>query len=294
MTSDIRDRLTWLEKVIGEPLEEDFTDLVVLTANNKDRIKTLQQEHQELLINLESRLSNIEAMHISNVEDTAEKRALNNNPSSCGEGQMSRIKVPEPKHFQGSRNAKELKNFLWDIEQCFKAAKISSKEQVNITSMYLGRDAKLWWRTRLMDDLSAGKPKIETWESLKKELKDQFLPCNTSWLARENLKKLKQTGSVRDYVKEFSSLMLDIQNVLEEDKLFNFMSGLQSWAQTELRRQGVKDIPMAMAAAEALVDFRARNAPSTLEKKKSGDSKKGKSKEWKRAGDWKKKEGEST
>ncbi|KAK0596346.1 hypothetical protein LWI29_014804 [Acer saccharum] len=95
--------------------------------------------------------------------------------------------------------------------------------------MYLGGDVKLWWRTRLMDDLSAGRPKIDKWESLKKELKDQFLPCNTSWLARENLKKLKQSGSVRDYVKDFSSLMLDIQNMLEEDKLFNFMSGLQSW-----------------------------------------------------------------
>ncbi|KAI9178183.1 hypothetical protein LWI28_023646 [Acer negundo] len=258
MTSDIRDHLTRLEKVIREPPEEDFTDLAVLAANNKDRIKTLQQRHQELLISLESQLSNIEAMHISNVEDTAEKvrepqeamaekvkelqdeivvlrRALNSNPNSGGEGQMSKIKVLEPKHFQGSRNAKELKNLLWDIEQYFKAAKIPSKEQ------------------------------IETWESLKKELKDQFLPCNTSWLTRENLKKLKQTGSVRDYVKEFSSLMLDIQNMSEEDKLFNFMSGLQCLAQTELRRQGVKDIPTTMAAA--LVDFRANNAPSTSEKK---------------------------
>ncbi|KAK0598331.1 hypothetical protein LWI29_033736 [Acer saccharum] len=49
-----------------------------------------------------------------------------------------------------------------------------------------------------------------------------------------------------------------------------------------------------MAAAEGLVDFRASNTPSTSEKKKSRDNKKGKSKEWKKAGDGKKKEGEST
>ena len=90
-----------------------------------------------------------------------------------------------------------------------------------------------------------------------KELWDQFLPCNTSWLARDSLKKLKQTGSTRKYVKQFSSLLLDISNMSEEDKLFNFLSGLQPWAQTELRRQGVKDIPSAMAAAESLVDFRS-------------------------------------
>ena len=59
---------------------------------------------------------------------------------------------------------------------------------------------------------------------------DQFLPTNIAWVAREALKRLKHTRSVREYIKEFSSLMLDINNMLEEDKLFNFMSGLQGWA----------------------------------------------------------------
>ena len=40
------------------------------------------------------------------------------------------------------------------------------------------------------------------------------------------MKKLKQDKSVRDYVKDFSFLILDIENMSEEDKQFNFMSGL--------------------------------------------------------------------
>ena len=44
---------------------------------------------------------------------------------------------------------------------------------------------------------------------------------------RDSLKKLKQTGIVREYIKIFSSLMLDIKNISKEDKLFNFMFGLQ-------------------------------------------------------------------
>ena len=51
------------------------------------------------------------------------------------------------------------------------------------------------------------------------------MPTNTAWVARDSLKKLKQTGTVREYVKTFSSLAMDIKNMLEEDKLFNFMSG---------------------------------------------------------------------
>lgn len=55
--------------------------------------------------------------------------------------------------------------------------------------------------TTMEDNASAGRPKMETLEVLKKKLKDQFLPYNTGWIARESLKKLKYTGSVRDYVK---------------------------------------------------------------------------------------------
>src|SRR5262249_7140356 len=153
------------------------------------------------------------------------------------------------------RNAKELENFLWDMEQYFKAARVPETEKVTLTTMYLAGDAKLWWRSRLDDDLSANQPGIISWESLKKELKDQFLPCNTAWVARDALKKLKHTGTIRDYVKEFSSLMLDIKNMSEEDKLFNFLSGLQPWAQVELRRQVVKDLPTTIATADSLVDY---------------------------------------
>lgn len=167
-----------------------------------------------------------------------------------------KLRVPEPLPFAGVRSAKELENFLWDMEQYFKAAHIPESEKVSITSMYLNGDAKLWWRTRLEDGANAGRPPIDVWKDLKKELRDQFLPCNTAWVARDALKKLKHTASVRDYVKQFSSLMLDIKDMSEADKLYNFMSGLQTWAQLELRRQGVKELSTAMAAADGLVDFR--------------------------------------
>ena len=52
------------------------------------------------------------------------------------------------------------------------------------------------------------------------------MPTNTAWVARDALKKLKQIATVKEYVKTFSSLMLDIRNMFEDDKLFNFMFGL--------------------------------------------------------------------
>ncbi|KAK4422090.1 hypothetical protein Salat_2160000 [Sesamum alatum] len=143
---------------------------------------------------------------------------------------QSKVKVPDLKPFGGARSAKELENFPWDMEAYFQATRIPEEEKVSTTSMYLTGDVKLWWRTRLSDDASANRDRIETWDVLRKELKDQFLPCNTSWLVRELLQKLKHSGTIRDYMKEFSSLMLDIKEMAEKDKLFNFPSGPQTWA----------------------------------------------------------------
>ena len=95
-------------------------------------------------------------------------------------------------------------------------------------------------------------------------------------MAKESLKRLRHTKLVRDYVKENNSMMLDIKNMSDEDKLFNFMSGLQGWAQTELRRQGVRDLPTVMAAANCLVDYKMGGAISTMQKQKLEGGKKAK------------------
>ncbi|KAL6314240.1 hypothetical protein AAG906_012600 [Vitis piasezkii] len=41
------------------------------------------------------------------------------------------------------------------------------------------------------------------------------------------MRHLKHTSSIQDYVKEFSSLMLEIPNMTKEELLFNFMDNLQ-------------------------------------------------------------------
>ena len=72
---------------------------------------------------------------------------------------------------------------------------------------------------------------IKTWEDFKREIKRQFYPEDMAYLARKNMRCLKYTGSIRHYVKEFSSLMLEIPNMTKEDLLFNFMDNLQGWAE---------------------------------------------------------------
>ncbi|RVW49989.1 hypothetical protein CK203_082283 [Vitis vinifera] len=128
------------------------------------------------------------------------------------------------------------------LKKFFKAAHVPDSEKVSITSLYLTSDAKLWWRTRIEGDAESGKPQITTWETLKNELKDQFIPTNKTWVARESLKGLRHTGSMRDYM--------------------------------ELRRQGVRDLLIAMVATDCLVDYKMGGTISTIQKPKlEGDRK---------------------
>ena len=97
---------------------------------------------------------------------------------------------------------------------------------------------------------------IDTWADFKREIKKQFYPEDVEYMAGKMIKHLKHTGSICDYVKEFSSLMLEAPDMNEKELLLNFMDNLQSWGEQELRRRGVQDLATTMPVAESLMDFR--------------------------------------
>ena len=204
----LKDRMSRMEAAVGEvhPGEEslavktevisiDMANLKLafdgLTKDVAEKLGSVMEDVDALVGELKGRIANLES------ELSLLKRAVSTT-SMHSEGGPSKIKVPESKQFGGTRSAKELENFFRDMEQYFKVARIPKMERVSNTRMYLEGDAKLWWWSRLQEDAEANRPTIEMWESLKRELKGQFLPGNASWIAREGLKKLKHTGSIRD------------------------------------------------------------------------------------------------
>ncbi|KAL0395007.1 UNVERIFIED_CONTAM: hypothetical protein Slati_4466900 [Sesamum latifolium] len=141
------------------------------------------------------------------------------------------------------------------MEQYFLAANVEDEaRKVSTATMYLTGDAKLWWRTKY-SEIQANQVRLDTWVLLREAIRVQFFPENVEYNARRALRKLEHTGSMQDYVKAFSALMLDIRDMSEKDKLFTFMEGLKPWARLELQRQRVTDLGSAMTAVEHLTDF---------------------------------------
>ncbi|KAK4348655.1 hypothetical protein RND71_031410 [Anisodus tanguticus] len=85
---------------------------------------------------------------------------------------------------------------------------------------------------------------------------------------------------MRAYVKEFSSLMMNISIMAEEDKLHYFIRGLKSWAQRELRRQNVQNLSFTIVATDGLADYDEGDDPT----ENSYFNFKDKGKEWKKNG----------
>ncbi|KAA0051406.1 uncharacterized protein E6C27_scaffold55G001490 [Cucumis melo var. makuwa] len=149
-------------------------------------------------------------------------RATANQVSVGGAVPVTKGKVPEPKPFCELRDAKALENFIFDLEQYFKATDTITEEAKDV---------------------------------LKKELYSQFFPENVEILARQKLRDLKHIGNIREYVKQFAGLILDIRDMSEKDKVFCFVVGLKPWAKTKLYEQRVQDLTSAYAAAKRLFDL---------------------------------------
>ena len=188
MSSDTKARLTVVENILRVPAngkQLSVCDRLGAVSAETAVVRNDLAEQRELVLNhVEELAVALDAQNQVARETQRQletkiallKRTMNGLPR---EGEVAnKVKVPESKPFNGAKNAKDLENFLWDMEQYFRAARMPNQEMVTITSMYLSGDAKLWWKIRVEDDADTSRGKIDLWEALKKELKDQFLPTN--------------------------------------------------------------------------------------------------------------------
>ena len=183
-------------------------------------------------------------------------------------GGAVRVDAPKPSCFRGARSAKEVDNFLWGMDQYFRISGITSDVvRVSAASMYLQDIALVWWRRR-SDDARRGGTSVRTWDEFQHEFRRQFYPECATAEARGRLRRLTQRSTIREYVREFSELMLQVPNMSDDEALFSFKDGLKSWAKLELDRRGVTDLASAMSVAEGLTEYSRdeRSAPANKPK----------------------------
>ena len=190
---------------------EEFMKVLEMLASLESRVEVLTKHEEEL------------RQEVAIYKTTLSARVMATN-------EAPRVEVPKPHTSTRKRDAKELDNYLWHMERYFEAIELTDEAiKVRATTLYLTNNATLWWCRRFME-IEKETCTIDTCADFKREIKKQFYPKDVEYMTRKKIKHLKHTGSIRDYVKEFSSLILEAPDMSEKDLLFNFMEKLQGWA----------------------------------------------------------------
>ncbi|VFQ66115.1 unnamed protein product [Cuscuta campestris] len=253
-------------------------------ANGEEKFKeAMEESHKVEVSSIREELERVSRKLESAEEELVLcKKALAQGSPSTSEvrASPSKLDIPRSKSYKGSRNAKELDNFIWSMEQYFRALAISEeKRKVDMASLFLEDTAMVWWRRR-QGDMEKGTCTIDTWAEFRSELKKQFYPSNVEEKAQGKLRRLQHKGSIREYVKEFTEVLLEIPDYPDKEAFFAFMDGLQQWARLELQRRGAQDLTTAISISESLIEFKKPEKSKPKDKggkgKSGGDHHRGK------------------
>eukprot|EP00253_Pinus_taeda_P010563 PITA_10563 len=282
MKDTVRDAtLEYMEKVLVrmESLENSWNQEVDSLTKEREAISKVKEEleglrtqHDELKTNTRALNKTSKALEEAKDEISVLKRAVRHN-SGIG---VPHVKVKELESYDGTRSVKTLGNFLWDMEQYLERLGLPDGEaQVKVVAQFLTNDAKMWWRRRVDQMINGNADDITSWEDMKKTLQTHFSPQDETWEASKKINFIKQAGSLQAYQREFSSAALELPDMAERDKVFNFIIGLNPWARNEVKRQKIRTLEEAFTAIDRLVD----HYDETSNEKKKSDKPKEKKKD---------------
>ncbi|XP_071687037.1 uncharacterized protein [Rutidosis leptorrhynchoides] len=130
------------------------------------------------------------------------------------------VKIEIPVKFTGVLQPDDFLDWLSTVERIFDLRDVPEHLKVKLVAIKLRKHASLWWDNVKKNRALAGKSKIETWEKMKKLLKNKFLPGNYRQEAFLEYHALQQKSlSVEELIREFDKLRIRCDSNEEEEQL---------------------------------------------------------------------------
>ncbi|GKC00773.1 DNA mismatch repair protein MutS, partial [Tanacetum coccineum] len=89
----------------------------------------------------------------------------------------------------------------------------------------------------------------------KTELRKEFVPHNVDSKSKAKLRRLCHTCTIIDYIKEFTTILLEFMDIPDQDAIFFFKYGLKECARIKIDRRNVKTLDEAIAAAKSILYY---------------------------------------
>jgi hypothetical protein len=163
------------------------------------------------------------------------------------------FKPAKPGTFDGARDRKVVDAWLAEMEDYFHAAKVGWHSAVELAQSYLKGYASTWWR---MVKQEKGKTHGYTWEFFKERIELEFIPKNSDYISRCKLCDLVNgsNDNLRQYVRTYSKLMLEIRHMHELDHVCHFVMGLPTWAKHKLEENWAASLTETIMKVEGFSD----------------------------------------
>ncbi len=144
-----------------------------------------------------------------------------------------RFQPAKPGNFDGARDRKVVDAWLAKMEDYIHVAKVGRHSTVELAQSYLKGYAATCWRTVRQKE---GKSHGYTLEFFKERLESEFVPRNSDYISRCKLRDLVNATNenLRQYVRAYSELMLEVWHMHEMDCVCQFVMGLRTWAKRKL------------------------------------------------------------
>jgi hypothetical protein len=150
-----------------------------------------------------------------------------------GSSKSARFQHNKPKNFDGTHDRKVVDAWLAEMEDYIHAAKVGRHSAVELAQSYLKGYTSTWWRMVRQEE---GKNYDYTKEFFKECIKSKFVLENSNYFSRCKLRDLVNVtnDNLRQYVRVYSELMLEIRHMHELDRVCQFVMGLPTWAKHKL------------------------------------------------------------
>ncbi|KAL9275453.1 hypothetical protein AKJ16_DCAP13225 [Drosera capensis] len=110
-----------------------------------------------------------------------------------------KIEIPE---FEGKAHPDEFIDWMHTVERVFDLRNMTEDQKVKVVTIKLRKYASIWWEHVKKQRAREGKPRVQTWEKMKKLLRKKIPPCalqtrgvpRVSWLALKVEKQNKRKG----------------------------------------------------------------------------------------------------
>ena len=174
-------------------------------------------------------------------------------------GSNVHVRGREPRVFDGGCSV-SIQEWLFEVEEACNLRSIClERERVAFAASYLEGNAKEWFM-----GLCENSQRPTNWLSFKSAVRDRFSLENKQELMQIKLFRMKQTGTLEDYIRAFSSSSSQVKHMDDRTRALLFTSGLVS----DLRKEVLKEYPKDLLTAIKL----AREADETVQLLSSMDT----------------------